>query len=167
MRKEDQIYEEIRTAAGIDNGAIADMYVYFSVKEMRQKVGSSVWKTEPSGRFQINVSVPGDRDRIFRTKVKDGSYDLEAVLGAIRDQVRIRRAAMDREAARTANRDAAEEIRNEYKLTKTHVSAYASSANTFVAPSTVEGLINVQINFGAVSPEVARKIMEFAQSLEA
>lgn len=170
MRKEDQIYQEICNAAGIDNGSIDGVFVYFSVKEMRQKVGSSVRKTQPSGRFQINVSVPGERrDRIFRTKVKDGSFDLEAVVDALKTAARIRKAEIDRAAARTANRDAAELIRNDpsLKLTKTYVSAYASSANSFVAPSTVEGLINVQINFGDVTPEVAAKILAFAKSLEA
>jgi hypothetical protein len=171
MTKEAEIYEAISAVAGIaEDGTLDGVPVYFSVKEMRQRVGSSVWKAEPSGRFQINVDLPGQsRDRIFRTKLKDGSFDLEGVIDALKTSVRIRNAEIKREATRNANKDAAAAIRNDpaLKLNKTYVSGYAASANSFVAPSTVEGLINVQINFGAVDPETAVKILAFAKSMGA
>lgn len=168
MRKEDQIYQNICEVAGIENGRLDGVPVYFSVKEIRCKTRSSVWKTEPSGRYQINVSVPNARrERIFRTKLKDGSYDILGVVDAIKLAARQRRVEMDRELARQANKDVAESIRSKYKLNKTYVSSYAGSAGSFCAPAPVEGLVNVQINFGAVDPAIAEKIMAFAQSLGA
>lgn len=168
MNKEDQIYKDICEVASVENSRLNGTYVYFSVKEMREREGSSVYRTRPSGRYQINVSIPGERrDRIFRTKKADGSYDILNVVDAIKLQARIRKDEADREAARVANKDLAETIRAKYKLQRTYVSAYAGSAGSYCAAAPVEGKLNVQINFGAVDPAVAEKIMAFAQSLEA
>lgn len=170
MKQQDQIAIDICQAAGIVNGSLDGIIVYFGVKQMYERTSTYSSTRVPAGRFQINVSVPGERrDRIFRTKVKDGSYDMAAVVGALRDQARIRKSKQDREAARRSNQNAAELIRNDpaLKLNNTYVSGYASSANSFVAPAPVEGKISVQINFGAVDPETAVKILAFAKSLEA
>lgn len=161
MSKTKSILEAIAIAVGE-----TDIKPYYTVKEMYMKTG--LYRTEPSGRYQINVSVPGERrDRIFRTKVKDGSFDVMSVADACRDQIRLRRAENERERARTANRDVAKNIRETYKLNHTYVSAYAGSQGSYVAPSTVEGLVTVQLNFGSVTPEKAEAIMAFAKSLEA
>ena len=163
MSKTKSILEAIAIAVGE-----TDIKPYYTVTEMRCRVGHSKYRTEPSGRYQINVSVPGERrDRIFRTKVKDGSFDVMSVADACKDQIRIRLAEQARENARNANKDVAENIRNTYKLNNTYVSSYAGSAGSYVAPSTVEGLVVVQLNFGSISPEKAEAIMAFAKSLEA
>jgi conjugal transfer/entry exclusion protein len=113
------------------------------------------------------VSVPGGgRDQIFRTKVKDGSFNMPDVIGALHTQVRYRKAVDAVEQAKEANRDVAERIRGQYKLKNSYVSAYVGGAGSFCAPAGVEGMINVQVNFGVVSPEVAEKIMAFAKSLD-
>lgn len=168
MRKEDQIYQQICDTAGIVDSKLNGVAVYFSVKEMYERDGSSVYRRRPSGRYQINVSSFGSRrDTIFRTKIKDGSFNMLDVVDAIKAQARFRLAETEREAAKEANKDVAETIRNRFKLTKTYVSAYSGSSGSYCAPAPVKGLLNVQINFGAVDPAIAEKIMAFAQSLEA
>lgn len=163
MSKTKSILEAIAIAVGE-----TDIKPYYTVKEMYCRVGSSMYRTEPSGRYQINVSVPGERrDRIFRTKVKDGSFDVMSVADACRDQISSRRAEIARERARANNQDVAKNIRDTYKLNKTYVSSYAGSQGSYVAPSSVEGLVTIQLNFGSVSPEKAEAIMAFAKSLEA
>lgn len=167
MRKEDEIVQQICEVAGIEMGNLNGTPVWFSVKEMREKDGYSSWRTRPSGRYQINVGVPGERrERIFRTKVKDGSYDILGVVDAIKTQARIHKYQKECELARQSNRDAAELIREDIKLKHTYVSGYASSPNTFCAPATTEGKVAVQVYFGNVDPETAVKIFQFAQSLE-
>ena len=158
----------INTGLSIVDGNYSNVPVYFSVKEMQEKVGSSLYRTKPSGRFQINVSVPGERrDRIFRTKKADGSFDLAAVVEAIETQRASRIREINVEATRRSNVEAADLIRTEFKSKSRYVSSYASSTSSFVAPSATEGKVAVQINFGAVSPEVAMKIAAFVNSLEA
>ena len=167
MNKQTEIASQINQAAGIVDYKKDGVYAFFDVKEMYSKAGSSAWKTSATGQFQINVHVPGEkRDRIFRTKIKDGSFDMAGVVNAINDAVGRRKAEKDREAARNANKGAAERIRETYKLGRTYVSSYASSSNSFCAPSSVEGKVVVQLNFGSVDTEVAEKIMAFAKSLE-
>lgn len=163
-----EIKNLINTAAGIVDGNIDGVWVWYEVKEMQEKVGFSSWKTQPSGRFQINVSHPGERrDRIFRTKKADGSFNVLDVVEAIKSQHRARKSEIDREVARKSNADVAEAIRTSYVGKTKYISSYASSTSTFVAPSSVEGKVAVQINFGSVDPEVARKIMAFVNALEA
>lgn len=166
MMKETEIRIKIEEACGIVDNKIDGTYVFFSVKEMNGKMGSSVYRTIPLGRYQINVDNPyGNRDCIFRTK-KDGSFDLAAVKEAILTQARARRERAQREAAKSANQSRAEAIRNKYPIKSTYVSAYAGSTGSFCAPSTVEGLVQVQISFGSVDPETAEKILAFAQSIK-
>lgn len=166
MRKEDQIYKNICETAGIVDGMLNGVRVYFTVKEMYDR--NSGYRPQPSGRYQINVSSFGSRrDTIFRTKVKDGSFDILGVIDAVKTQARVRQAEAEREATINMNRDAAEALREKYKFKSRFVSAYTGSAGSFCAPSSVEGKINVQMNFGAVDPEVAEKIFAFVQSLEA
>ena len=161
MSKTKSILEAIAIAVGE-----TDIKPYYTVKEMYTKTG--LYRSEPSGRYQINVDVPGERRaRIFRTKVKDGSFDVMSVADACNDQIRQRRAEQERERARASNQDVAKNIRETYKLHKTYVSAYVGSSGSYVAPSSVEGLVTVQLNFGSVSPEKAEAIMAFAKSLEA
>ena len=162
------IRDAIKTQAGIVNGNLGSVPVWFDVKEMQEKVGSSVFRTKPSGRFQINVSVPGERrDRIFRTKKVDGSFDLFGVVEVLQLQATARKRDINAEATRRSNVEAADLIRSEFKSKTRYVSGYASSTSSFVAPSATEGKVAVQINFGAVSPEVAMKIAAFVNSLEA
>lgn len=167
--RELEIKKQIEEFTGIERGYIDGTAVYFSVKEMYGKVGGSVWRREPMGRYQINVpSTYGNRDKIFRTK-KDGSFDLLAVGDAIKDYHRYRKTQDAAMAAREYNRDVVERIREEAKAggLKKYISSYSTVGNTFVAPSSTSGLVDVQVNFGSVDPEVARKILAFAQSLEA
>ena len=162
-----EIREQIIEVAGIVDGKIDGVYVYFHVKEMNTRDRCSVWKVTPSGRFQINVDVPGGgRDKIFRTKLKDGSFDVLGVVDAIKAQVA--HTKREREIAATVNMNdaVAEQLRNKYPLKHTYVSAYKGSSSSYVAPSTALGEMYVQINFGSVPPEVAAKIMEFAQSIK-
>ena len=166
MTKEMEIRSKIEEFCGFVDNKIDGIRVYFTVKEMHGKVGSSVYRTQPLGRYQINVNNPyGNRDCIFRTK-KDGSFDLEAIKEAMLDLARARRADKNREAARDANKDMAEALREKYKMKHTFVSGYAGSTGSFCAPSTVEGLVQVQISFGSVDPEIAEKILAFAQSIK-
>lgn len=169
VNREIEIRKQIEEFAGIERGYINGTSVYFSVKEMYSKVNGSVWRREPMGRYQINVpSTYGNRDKIFRTK-KDGSFDMLAVGDAIKAYYTYRKNQDAAMAAREHNRDVVERIREEAKAggMKKHISAYGTIGNTFVAPSSTTGLVDVQINFGSVDPEVARKILAFAQSLEA
>lgn len=162
------IRDAIKTQAGIIDGNLDNVPVWFDVKEMQEKVGSSVFRTKPSGRFQINVSVPGERrDRIFRTKKADGSFDLFGVVEVLQIQATARKRDINAEATRRSNVEAADLIRSEFKSKTRYVSGYASSTSSFVAPSATEGKVAVQINFGSVSPEVAMKIAAFVNSLEA
>lgn len=162
------IRDAIKTQAGIIDGNLGNVPVWFDVKEMQEKVGSSVYRTKPSGRYQINVSVPGTRrDRIFRTKKADGSFDLFGVVEVLQLQAAARLREINAESARRSNTQAAELIRGEFKSKTRYVSGYASSTSSFVAPSATEGKLAVQINFGSVSPEVAMKIAAFVNSLEA
>ena len=162
------IRDAINTQAGIVNGNLGNAPVYFSVKEMQEKVGSSVYRTKPSGRFQINVSVPGSRrDRIFRTKKVDGSFDLFSVVETLQAQAAARVREINAEAARRSNVQAADLLRSEFKSKNRYVSSYIGSTSSFVAPSATEGKVAVQIYFGTVSPEVAMKIAAFVNSLEA
>lgn len=166
MIPENEIRNKIVEACGIVDNKIDGIHVYFTVKEMHGKEGYSAWRTKPLGRYQINVnSTYGNRDRIFRTK-KDGSFDLGAIKEAILDLVRVRREDKNREAARNSNKDMAEALREKYKMKSTYVSAYAGSTGSFCAPSTVEGLVQVQISFGSVDAETAEKILAFAQSIK-
>jgi hypothetical protein len=166
MMKETEIRTQIEEACGIVDNKIDGIYVYFSVKEMIDKIGSSMYRTIPLGRYQINVDNPyGNRDCIFRTK-KGGTFDLEGVKQAILTQARARHEQGKREAAKLANQGVAEAIRNKYPMKNTYVSAYAGSTGSFCAPSTVEGLVQVQISFGSVDPETAEKILAFAQSIK-
>lgn len=162
------IRNTILAAAGIAaDGTLDGTSVYFEVKEM-QKKGQYSWQRIPSGRFQINVNIPGvTRDSIFRTKIADGSFNVDDVVKAIKHQVEIKKARKEAENARLANVDVAESIRNEFKSKTKYISSWASSTSSFVAPSATEGKVAVQINFGLVDPEVARKIMAFVTSLEA
>ena len=165
MIPENEIRNKIEEACGIVDNRIDGTYVYFSVKEMHGKLSS--FHTIPLGRYQINVPNPyGNRDTIFRTK-KDGSFDLAAIKEAIFVHARARHEEQKREAAKTANQGVAEAIRNKYPMKSTYVSAYAGSTGSFCAPSTVEGLVQVQISFGSVDPETAEKILAFAQSIKA
>lgn len=169
FQREKEITKQIEEFVGMEHGRIDGTAVYFSVKEMYAKVNGSVWRREPMGRYQINVpSTYGNRDKIFRTK-KDGSFDLLAVGDAIKayHQYRKRQDAMM--MAREQNRDVVERIREEAKAggLKKYISSYSTIGNTFVAPSSTTGLVDVQINFGSVDPETARKILAFAQSMEA
>jgi hypothetical protein len=162
------IRDAIKTQAGIVNGNLGNVPVWFDVKEMQEKVGSSVYRTKPSGRFQINVSVPGSRrERIFRTKKADGSFDLFGIVEVLQIQAAARLREINAESARQSNVQAAELIRGEFKSKTRYVSGYASSTSSFVAPSATEGKVAVQINFGSVSPEAAMKIAAFVNSLEA
>jgi len=162
------IENKIKEVAGIEGSKLNGVHVYFDVKEMQQRVGSSVWRVQPSGRFQINVNIPTEnRPRIFRTKKVDGSFDVLAVVDAIKLQATIRKRQLDAETARRSNEGAADTIREKYKLTKTFVSSYAYKPSSFCVPASIEGFVNVQINFGTVDPATAEKIMAFAQSLEA
>ena len=166
MMKETEIRIQIEEACGMVDNKIDGTYVYFSVKEMHGKLGHSSYRTVPLGRYQINVSNPhGNRECIFRTK-KGGTFDLEGVKQAILTQARARRDEQNREAAKSANQGVAEAIRNKYPMKSTYVSAYAGSTGSFCAPSTVEGLVQVQISFGSVDPETAEKILAFAQSIK-
>lgn len=162
------IRDAIKTQAGIVNGNLGSVPVWFDVKEMQEKAGSSVFRTKPSGRFQINVSVPGTRRaRIFRTKKADGSFDLFGIVEVLQLQATARKRDINAESTRRSNVEAADLIRSEFKSKTRYVSGYASSTSSFVAPSATEGKIAVQINFGSVSPEVAMKIAAFVNSLEA
>lgn len=168
----DQIYMEICKAAGYTQDALGreliddvQTYLLFEVKQMYDR--SLKWRSTPSGRYQINVTSPyGDRPKIFRTKVKDGSYDIDGVVEAIRLTATARKAQQAREQVREANRSEAERVRDAYKL-KSYVSTYASAANSFCAAASTEGMLQVQINFGTVTPEMAEKILAFAQSIGA
>ena len=162
------IRDAIKTQAGIIDGNLGNVPVWFDVKEMQEKISTSLYRTKPSGRFQINASVPGERrDRIFRTKKADGSFDLFGVVEVLQIQAASRLREINAESARRSNSQAAELIRGEFKSKTRYVSGYASSTSSFVAPSATEGKIAVQINFGSVSPEVAMKIAAFVNSLEA
>lgn len=169
MNKQTQIIDEIKTAAGIVDGRLNGVYVYFSVKEMYERTGSSVWNRKPSGRYQINVATPSfnRRDAIFRTKVKDGSYDLAGVVSALKTLAAANLEELKRGLAREANKDVAKDIREAYPLKQSYVSSYVGSCGSFCAPANVEGLVSVQIHFGNVTPEMAEKILAFAKSLEA
>jgi len=163
-----EIENEIKQFAGMVDGRLDGMSVYFSVKEMHERAGSSVYRTRPSGRFQINVSVPGqNRQAIFRTKKKDGTYNIADVVDALKVNAVYRKGEINRASAQAANADVAENIRTTYKLKHSYVSAYARTGDSFCAPSTVVGKVAIQISFGSVTPEVAEKIMAFAKSLEA
>lgn len=170
MNTVQQIRESINLAAGITLDGMDGVNVYFSVKEMYEKVGMSSWKTQPSGRFQINVDVPGSRrDRIFRTKKADGSFDINGVVEALKQQAQVLKRRDEQDAARRSNVEAAELIRNDptLKLKNTYLSSYVSSTSSFVAPSSTPGKVSVQIYFGQVDAETAAKILAFAKSLEA
>lgn len=168
--KQNEIYDQICEFVGIKNGCLDGTSVYFSVKEMHAKVGGSVWRTAPMGRYQINVPAPvGGRDKIFRTKKADNSFNMLDVADAIKAYAAYRKRQDAMAAARESNREVAEKIILEAKDRgmKKYISSYASTLSSYCVPASEEGLVNVQINFGAVTPEVARKIMSMAQSLEA
>lgn len=170
FNKEREIYQQISDFVGMQNGYLDGAAVYFSVKEMQAKVGGSVWRTAPMGRYQINVPTPsGGRDKIFRTKKADNSFNMLDVADAIKAYAAYRKRMDAAVAARESNRDVAEKIATEAKTNglKKYISSYASARSSYCVPSTEEGLVEVQVNFGAVSPEVARKIMSMVQSLEA
>ena len=160
-----EIYQQICASANIVQGEVEGQRVQINVKEMRDHRSS--WCTVPSGRYQINVRVPGERrDRIFRTKKDDGSFNMLDIIDAIKVIVRV---GKDREralSARTANTDTAARLREKYSMKNMHLSEYISGSGSHVAPSTTEGKINVLLNFGPVDPAVAEKILAFAQSLE-
>lgn len=166
------IRAQIEDICNIKNGEIDGVRVSFSVKEMFEKVPSSVYRTRPSGRFQINVH-PAEyrrrvRDTIFRTKKADNSFNVLDVKDAIMNQQRVRKDSFNREGVRASNESVATKIRETYPLKGRFVSSYApTTGGCFLAPSTIEGKVAVQINFGHVTPDVAEKIMAFAQSLEA
>lgn len=170
FNRELEIKKQIEEFAGIERGYIDGTAVYFSVKEMYSKVNGSVWRREPMGRYQINVpSTYGNRDKIFRTK-KDGSFDMLAVGDAIKAYHQYRKRQDEIAMAREYNRGEAERIREEAKAggLKKYISSYgAAHGSSFVTPASTEGLVDVQINFGSVNADTARKILAFAQSLEA
>lgn len=165
--KSREIFEQIATFVGMKESRVDGVYVWLSVSEMysRTSWGS---RDKPMGRYQIKVDMPGkERSKIFRTKKADGSFNIQDVADTIKNVVRIKKAEQARDAAEQSNKAAAEQIRNDYKLKRTYVSAYAGSAGSYVAAAPVEGQVIVQVNFGTVTPDMARKIMAFAQSLEA
>jgi hypothetical protein len=170
MNREIEIKKQIEEFVGMERGYINGTAVYFTVKEMYGKVGSSVWRREPMGRYQINVpSAFGNRDKIFRMK-KDGSFDLLAISDAIKAYYSYRKNQDAMMAAREYNRSEAERIRTEAKAggLKKYLSSYgAAHGSSFVTPASTEGLVEVQINFGSITPEQARKVLAFVQSMEA
>lgn len=165
------IRSTIDEICGIKDGFLEGVRVSYTVKEMYEKVNGSVYRTRPSGRFQINVHPVsyrrGIRDTIFRTKKADNSFNVLDVKDAIVAQVNVRKIDQSSEANRISNEAAATELREKFKFKNKYISSYApTSTGSFVAPSVVEGKVAVQINFGQVTPEVAEKILAFAQSLE-
>lgn len=160
--------ETLATAVGIDEKGYFDgVYVLWSIKELHAKRNSwDTLRTIPTGKFQVNVTVPGEsRQRIFRTN-KHGKFDYASIKAAFEQAVGIKRLALERADARRGNELAAEAMRAKYKSNKRYLSGYASPGSSYVAPSEVAGKLQVQINFGVVDPEVAEKILAFAQSLE-
>ena len=161
------IYDTITEAAGLQNGCLNGTRVSFEVKEMWQRTGQSVWLPRASGRFQINVQIPGEkRVRIFRTKKADNSFNVLDVTDAIKLQARVRKAADDGLKVRDSTRQLADALCAETKKIglRNHVSVYGGSS--YCTASNVEGKVALQMNFGVVSPEVAMKVFQFAKSLE-
>lgn len=166
-----KIKEQIENFCGIEDGKIDGIRVSFEVKEMFEKVPNSVYRTQPSGRFQINIRPavysPRARDTIFRTKKADNSFSILDVKDAIIAQVNVRKIHQSSEANRISNQAAAEELRQKFTFKNKYIGNYVlSNTGSFVAPSVVEGKVAVQINFGQVTPEVAKKILAFTKSLE-
>lgn len=167
--RQKEIATQIEQAAGIINGYdLNGVKVYFHVHEMREKIGNSAYRTQPSGRYQINVPNPYEnRDRIFRTKKADGSFDIAGVVEAIKVQYEAATAAQARQSIQNSNTDISNALVEEFKSTNFYISKYPSANVSYCAPSTsVEGNVSVQVNFGNVDPDTARKILAFAQSIK-
>lgn len=167
--RQKEIATQIEQAAGIINGYdLNGVTVYFHVHEMQEKVGHSAYRTQFSGRYQINVPNPYEnRDRIFRTKKADGSFDLAGVIEAIKVQYEVAAAAQVRHNTQQSNTDISNELVKEFDSTNFYISKYPSANVSYCAPSTsVEGNVSVQVNFGDVDPDTARKILAFAQSIK-
>lgn len=166
-----KIKEQIEDFCGIVDGKIDGIYVSFEVKEMFEKVPSSVYRTRPSGRFQINVR-PAEyrrrsRDTIFRTKKGTNAFNILDVKEAIMAQIKVKKIIQSSEDNRMSNEAVAAELRDKFKFKTKYISSYApASTDSFVAPSVVEGKVAVQIHFGQVTPEVAERILAFVQTLE-
>lgn len=156
MKTAQQIELEIAERLGIINNTLDGVPVQYAVKPMRTKTGVN--------RYQINVpTTRHQRDRIFRTTVKDMTYDVQSVEEAIKQQVRLTKVQYEREQARSANAEAARKIREEYDMM--WASSYAIPSSSFIAAGAAPNTVQVQIYFGAVSIEDARKIAEFANSI--
>jgi hypothetical protein len=172
--RQKEIATQIEQAAGIINGYdLNGVKVYFHVHEMREKIGNSVYRTQPSGRYQINVPNPYEnRDRIFRTKKADGSFNIAGVIEAIKVQYEAAAAAEARRNTQQSNTDISNALVEEFNSTNFYISKYQSGnvsycASANCAPSTsVEGNVSVQVNFGDVDADTARKILAFAQSIK-
>lgn len=164
-----EISATIDKALGADGtGRVDGVYAFYHVKEMYERAGSSVWKTKPSGRFQINVATTSGRDKIFRTKKSDGSFNLEGVVEAISERLEHFKASQRRQDTREANRNLAEELCEKFRTSKFYVSHYGNvnAVSSQCSPSqNKEGHLNVVINFGDVDAETAEKILALAASL--
>jgi hypothetical protein len=159
-----EIRAQIEKAAGIIENTINGHAVFFTVKEMYDRTHS--WKSTPSGRFQINVGIYGSmRDKIFRTKKKDGSFDLAGVVEALHDQAYARKREKEIADNQKSNESLVQEVLSTYKGKK-YVSQYGGSG-TYCKPSVTPGKVELQVNFGNIDPETAKKILAMVQALEA
>ena len=170
MDQSNEIRKQIEQAAGIVDGKLDGEYVCFTVKQMYGKVPGYTIRRNPLNRYQITVHTGfSSRAVCFRTSLKNGYLELkiEGIVDALKGQVARRKDEKEQENNRKINRAVAVQLREKYKLQRTYVSEYAGSRNSFCAASAVEGLVDLQISFGSVTPEVAEKILAFAKSLEA
>lgn len=172
--KIEQITREIQKAAGMDSeGRIKGHHVLITVGEMMKSDPHSVWKKIPSGSYQIKVYDPVTRkDVIVRTK-KDGSYDMKAILEAIKKIVEYKKAVekerpaptYDAELDKASNQELVNDIMGKRRFLRTFIGDHKNSTS-YVVPSTTPGKVEVRIDFGRVSPEYAEKILDFVKNTE-
>lgn len=151
----------IEQAAGIVGGAIDGIPVEFLVQPISNNMPHG--KTAVYDRHQIYVGIPGQVMR-FRTNPYDGSFNVDGVVAALETQARARRLQMEVERRRQQSAVDAEELRG---LLNGPASAYASGANySYIAPSTTEGHVTIQLSFGSVPVERARQIIEVFNQIQ-